>query len=284
MSTTDPTRPGDDPGTGDGVTGPAGTGDPDAGRHAVQRPAPTPPTDPAPTPPRTGPTPVTTSPAGDERPAAPAGSTPPVTPGTPGTADDDHGTAGPRPSDDAGRRPADDPGPRASDDDELFPDPHAPRTPHLGSHVLGALVGLLLSLPAAGVLLLGQSRILVVQHDGWDASLELLGIVLVSAGALLLAALLALGLWSAAVPVTAGLVLGGVGGLQLYAPGIARAAALDIVGADAWDLTTTQVNVAGTSGTTITVGVLLLAGGVVIALARRHGVRLGAFRERNRAA
>jgi hypothetical protein len=107
--------------------------------------------------------------------------------------------------------------------------------------------------------------------------------VLVTAGALLLAALLVLGLWTAAVPVTAGLLLGVLGGLQLYAPGIARATTLEVVDADAWSLTVTQVTVAGTSGTTIVAGVLLLAGGVVTALARRHGVRLGTFRERNRA-
>jgi len=148
--------------------------------------------------------------------------------------------------------------------------------------VLGVLVGLLLAPVALGLLLLGQSRILRVQVDGWDASLELLGIVLVSTGAVLLAALLLLGLWTAAAPVTAGLVLGVVGGVQLYAPGIARSSTLEVVGSDAWHLTTTQVTVAGTSGTSITAGVLLLTGGVTIALARRHGVRLGAFRERNR--
>jgi len=176
------------------------------------------------------------------------------------------------------------PGPPApADDDELFPDPNAPRTAHTGSHVLGALVGLVLAPLALGLLLLGQSRILAVQVDGWDASLELLGIVLVSVGAVLLAGLLVLGLWTAAVPIAAGVVLGALGGLQVYAPGIARMTTLDVVGADAWHLTVTQVSVAGASGTTLVAGVLLLTAGVVAALARRHGVRLGTFRERNRA-
>lgn len=268
MSTTDPKRPGDVPGAGGGATGPRGTDGPDTGRHAVQRPAPTPPGTTAPpgtTSSGPAPDPVVAAPHAD-----PAGSPAPT-----------HEARG------DGSRPARDahdqaPGPRTTDDDELFPDPHAPRTPHVGSHVLGALVGLVLAPFALGTLLLGQSRILDVQADGWDASLELLGIVMVSVGALLLVALLALGLWSAAVPVTAGLLLAAVGGLQLYAPGIARQATLDLVGADAWHLTVTQATVAGTSGTTIVAGVLLLAGGVVVALARRHGVHLGAFRERNR--
>ena len=80
----------------------------------------------------------------------------------------------------------------------------------------------------------------------------------------------------------AGLVLAVLGGVQLYAPGIARAAILDLVGTDAWDPVVKQVAVAGASGTTFTTGLLLLTGGAVIALARRHGIRLGAFRERNR--
>ena len=75
-----------------------------------------------------------------------------------------------------------------------------------------------------------------------------------------------------------------LGGLQLYAPGVARTLALDVLGGGTWDRPVALANVAGTSGTTLTVGVLLLTAGVVLALARRHGVRLGAFRERNRTA
>ncbi|SFJ76673.1 hypothetical protein [Cellulomonas sp. KH9] len=270
MSTTDPERPGDRPTTG-GTPGatPVDAGETDTGRHAVQRPAPTPP-----------------DPAGG-RPAAPAAAPPTAPPAAPRAAPGaTSGTDAPRPSDGTGdAEPARDAGTStdgAATGDELFPDPNAPRTPRTGTHVLGVLVGLLLAPVALGLLLLGQSRILRVQVDGWDASLELLGIVLVSTGAVLLAALLLLGLWTAAAPVTAGLVLGVVGGVQLYAPGIARSSTLEVVGSDAWHLTTTQVTVAGTSGTSITAGVLLLTGGVTIALARRHGVRLGAFRERNR--
>ncbi len=264
MSTTDPKRPGDDPGTG--ATAPVGAGDTDTGRHAVQRPAPTPPDQDRPAPvgrttPASAGAPASSRTAEDPRPQ-------PEGPGTPPGRDLDG---------DGPARPVD-----GTAEDELFPDPQAPRTPHTGTHVLGVLVGLVLAPAALAVLLLGQSRILRVQADGWDASLELLGIVLVSAGALLLAVVLALGLWTATVPVTAGLVLGVLGGVQLYAPGIARAAVLDLVGTDAWAPVVAQVAVAGASGTTFTVGLLLLTGGAVIALARRHGVRLGAFRERNR--
>ncbi|MCC2335490.1 hypothetical protein [Cellulomonas wangsupingiae] len=288
MSTTDPKHTGD--GTGrDGTPAPPEPeqGEPgaDTGRHAVQRPAPTPP-EPDETGAGTGHGPERRSPD------------PVVAPATSGAPDASDGGRGPAAghatpastaASPAASTRADSPAPTGTapagdGDGELFPEPNAPRTPHAGTHVLGVLVGLVLAPLAVGVLLVGQSRILEVQVDGWDASLQLLGIVLVSVGAVLLAALLLLGLWTAAVPVTAGLLLGVLGGLQLYAPGVARATTLEIVDADAWDLTVTQVTVAGTSGTTIVAGVLLLTAGVTIALGRRHGVRLGTFRERNRAA
>jgi hypothetical protein len=286
VSTTDPQRPGD---PGDTGATPTGAPDTDTGRHAVQRPAPTPPGSATPsTSGSDGPDPVVTSgPARATTPpaspdgAATAPSAPADSPAAPGAPARDT-TAGSPGSGTRDRR--DDAPEHPGTDEELFPDPHAPRTPHAGTHVLGVLVGLVLAPAAIGLLLVGQSRILDVQVEGWDASLELLGIVLVTAAAVLLAALLVLGLWTAAVPITAGLVLGVLGGVQLYAPGIARATTLEVVDADAWSLTVTQVTVAGTSGTTIVAGVLLLTGGVVAALARRHGVRLGTFRERNRTA
>ncbi|MCM0639980.1 hypothetical protein [Cellulomonas wangsupingiae] len=305
MSTTDPKHTGD--GTGrDGTPAPPEPeqGEPgtDTGRHAVQRPAPTPP-EPDETGAGTGHGPERRSPdpvvaPGPARAPPPAHRGPaPATSGAPDASDGGrapaagHATPASTAASPAASTRADSPAPTgtapAGDSDgdgELFPEPNAPRTPHAGTHVLGVLVGLVLAPLAVGVLLVGQSRILEVQVDGWDASLELLGIVLVSVGAVLLAALLLLGLWTAAVPVTAGLLLGVLGGLQLYAPGVARATTLEIVDADAWDLTVTQVTVAGTSGTTIVAGVLLLTAGVTIALGRRHGVRLGTFRERNRAA
>ncbi|MFS0705798.1 hypothetical protein AB6N23_14890, partial [Cellulomonas sp. 179-A 9B4 NHS] len=169
------------------------------------------------------------------------------------------------------------------DDDDLFPDPNAPRTVHPLTHVLGVVVGLLLAPVAAVVTLLGQSRVLRVQAGDWDASLEILGIVLVSVGVVLLAAVVLLALWTPAVPLTGGVVLGALGGLALYAPGIARQQALALVG-DAWSRTTVEATVAATSGTLLLVGVLLLVSGLVAAAARRRGVHLGAFRERNRAA
>ncbi|GAA4628190.1 hypothetical protein [Cellulomonas oligotrophica] len=257
----------------------------DTGRHAVARPAPAPPEDvpadahtgPALVP-GTGPVPVVAAPAPapapapSPAPAPPSAASPPVAP-----------PAEPRPATGATAAvprtvasPVEDPA------DELFPDPNAPRTPTWGAHVGGVLVALLITPFAIGLTLLGQSRILVVQAGTWDASLDVLGIVLVSIGLVLLCTLLALGLWTAAVPLTAGTVLTVTGAFALYAPGVARAQALEIVTSDAWTVTVTHVVVAGTSGTLLVAGALLLVAGLVTALARRRGVHLGVFRERNR--
>lgn len=291
MSTTDPQRPG----------GPAREGEPgtDSGRHAVARPVPTPPDPAAPA----SPGPPADEPAGPA-PAAPgppttAATHPATSPAAPRTTGDDRAQAGTATAgstavdpDDLGTDPSPDrthDRPREGDtadrraDDDLFPDPSAPRTVHPLAHVLGALVGLLLAPVAALVTLVGQSRVLTVQANDWDASLEVLGIVLVSVGVLLLAAVGLLALWTPAVPLTGGVVLGVLGGLALYAPGIVRREALALTG-DAWSRTTVETTVAATSGTLLAVGVLLLVTGVVAAVARRRGVHLGAFRERNRAA
>lgn len=255
----------------------------DTGRHAVARPAPAPPEDvpadahtgPALVP-GTGPVPVVAAPAPAPAPAPPPAASPPVPPPTGPAAEPRPATGATTAVPPTVASPVEDP------TDELFPDPNAPRTPTWGAHVGGVLVALLITPFAIGLTLLGQSRILVVQAGAWDASLDVLGIVLVSIGLVLLCTLLALGLWTAAVPLTAGTVLAVTGAFALYAPGLARAQALEIVTSDAWTVTVTHVVVAGTSGTLLVAGALLLVAGLVTALARRRGVHLGVFRERNR--
>ncbi|QGQ18560.1 hypothetical protein GC089_03940 [Cellulomonas sp. JZ18] len=298
MSTSDPQRPA---GPGRGGTGEPST---DTGRHAVARPVPTPPeplepvrgsasapgaTGPAPAPPGP-PTTAATHPETSATPARaavadPAGS---QAVGARPSAAPSAGPAGHDVPAAAAHEDAPGPnraGPRDGDgDDDLFPDPNAPRTAHAGTHVLGVLVGLVLAPVAALLTLVGQSRILTVQAGDWDASLEVLGIVLVSVGVVLLAAVLLLALWTPAVALTGGAVLGLLGGLALYAPGIARQQVLALVDADAWYRTTVETTVAATSGTLLLAGVLLLVAGLVAAVARRRGVHLGVFRERNRAA
>ena len=165
---------------------------------------------------------------------------------------------------------------------DLFPDPIAPRTITVGTHVLGVLVGILLPLAATIVAALGISRILAVEVDGWVAKVDVLGIVLVTLGALLLLACVLLSLWTPSVGLVGGGILTLAGGFALYAPGVTRTAVLDVLSSEAWKPTVEQAVVVATSGTVVVIGVMLLGGGIVSSVARRHGIRLGAFRERHR--
>jgi hypothetical protein len=174
------------------------------------------------------------------------------------------------------------PGAAAPGQSDLFPDPNAPRTITVGTHVLGVLVGILLPLASTIVAALGISRILVVEVDGWVAKVDVLGIVLVTLGALLLLACVLLSLWTPSVGLVGGGILTLAGGFALYAPGVARTAVLDVFSSEAWKPTVEQTVVVATSGTVVVIGVMLLGGGIVSSVARRHGIRLGAFRERHR--
>ncbi|WP_448630354.1 hypothetical protein [Cellulomonas soli] len=143
------------------------------------------------------------------------------------------------------------------------------------------MLGLLLAPIAMAVTLLGQSRILVVQVDGWTARSELAGIVLVTIGLVLLGTVLLLAVWTPALPIAGGAALTVAGGVFLFAPWFARERTLVVLPSEHWHVTVTQVVVAGTSGTLLVAGLLLLLGGVVAVIARRHGVHLGVFRERH---
>ena len=159
-------------------------------------------------------------------------------------------------------------------------DPHPPTKAGGGTHVLGVLVGLVVGPVGAVALLLGQSRILAVQTDRWDADVDVFGIALVVVSALVLVALVLLAAWTAAAPVTGGVVTAGVGVWALVVPGSFS----DVVNVDSgrWQTTVEQAVVAGTSGTLLAVGLLLLAAGIAAVVVRRAGVRLGAFAERTR--
>ena len=131
---------------------------------------------------------------------------------------------------------------------------------------------------------LGISRILVVEAPGWVAAVDVLGIVLVTLGALLLLAAALLSLWTPTVGLVGGAILTLAGAFALYAPGLARSGVLHVLSSEGWRPTVEQTVVVATSGTLVVAGVLLLGAGIVSAVARRHGIRLGAFRERHRTA
>lgn len=289
-----PARPDDETPVG-GTADPVETED-DAARHAIARPTPVPP-GPAPTPPPAA-APLGSGAAGSG--AAGTGAAAPTTPVGPTTAPAPEPAAspsGPPPAPGAGpaappvgaARPVPPPAgaaapvPPEGDSSFDFPDPHPPAAPGIWAHVLGVVVALVLAPVGALALLLGQSRILVVQADHWDGDVEALGIALVAVGALLLAALALLGTWTAAAPVTGGGVLLLLGAPALVAPGFTSRQTLLLIDPEGWHATITQTVVAGTSGTLLLAGLLLLVAGLAAAAARRRGLRLGAFRERHRA-
>lgn len=277
---------------------PQPTSDDEAARHAAARPTPVPP----------GPAPAPTDPAAATAGAAwsaPAAASDAAATGAPGT----EGTRAVAPGADAaattaaadvaGAGSADPatgaptegaplaagapaPVPPTGEPGFDFPDPHPPTPAGIWSHVLGVLVGLVLAPVGALALLLGQSRILVVQADGWDGDVELLGIALVAVGAVLLACVVLLATWTAAVPVTGGVVLLLLGLPALVAPTFTARQTLLLIDPEGWHATVTQTVVAGTSGTLLLAGLLLLVAGLAAAATRRRGLRLGAFRERHR--
>ncbi|ASR55416.1 hypothetical protein [Cellulomonas sp. PSBB021] len=259
----------------DAASSPAPEPELDTGRHAAVRPAPV---DPPPA--RTSARPSPAVPAASAAPAAPAAPAGPAEPADPTVVTGPAGT----PADGTRVLPATDAPTRepAAQKPDLFPDAHAPARASVGTHVLGALVGLVLAPLAAGVLLLGQSRILAAQVVGWDATLDWSGVVLVALGLLALGWVALLAAWTPAAPYTGGAILSVLGGVALVSPDVVRTQVLNVVEGSEWRSTAVEVTVAGTSGTLLVAGFLVLLAGVVATAAHRQGVRLGTFRERHR--
>ena len=243
----------------------------DTGRHAVVRPAPTPPDEP----PTAAAAPVETPPDPVRSPTTPTHPSPPPSPSPRSRGRRSRRSRPPRRTEPTP--------PAAEDDDRLFPDPNAPRSTSVGSHILGVIVGLILGPDrrrgaAAGRVAdpAGAGRRLGRVHRGARHRAGLARPadprVRAAAGAL-----------------DAGGPDHGRRGAHARAasstctlPSIAREQTLNILTSSGWRLTVTQVTVAGTSGMVLAVGFLLLLAGIVAGSARRRGARLGEFRERHR--
>lgn len=165
---------------------------------------------------------------------------------------------------------------------DVVPEPVAPRATGFGGHVWGVLIGLLATPVALTLALVGQGRILAVQSGAWDASLDRWGIAFVTAAVLVLAAVVYLGVRTAAAPITGGILATLLGAVFLYAPGVARDETMGWLATTNSHDTVSHATVGGTSGTILLVGVLLLTAGVATAAAQRRGRVLGEFRERGR--
>ena len=140
----------------------------------------------------------------------------------------------------------------------------------VGRHLAGVLAGLLVGAVGVWTVVFGQSRVLAAQAPGWDASYDVVGVLLVTAGVLVLAVVLGLGLWSPAVPLTAGLVASVVGVVLLYVPATTHVDVVRWFATDATRGSVVRATVTATSGTVFVVGALLLVAGLVLAVARRR--------------
>ncbi|HWS58406.1 MAG TPA: hypothetical protein VN257_07705, partial [Actinotalea sp.] len=148
----------------------------------------------------------------------------------------------------------------------------------IGRHLLGILVGLLLT--PVGLLLtgIGTARLAEAADAGDPA--DVLGLSLLVVGALVLGAVGLLAMWSAAVPTTGGLVWGlGLGTVYLVAPWLVDDS-LDAAD-DRWTTAfvdqlravVDQLTASAVAGQLLVTGVLLLAAGIAAARARRLGRR-----------
>ena len=139
-----------------------------------------------------------------------------------------------------------------------------------GRHLLGVLVGLLLGVVGVWTVVFGQSRVLAAQAPGWDTSYDPLGVVLVTAGVLVLALVLGLGLWTPSVPLAAGGVASVVGAAMLYVPATTHLDVVRWIGTEGTEYSVVRATVTATSGSVFVVGALLLVAGLVLAAARRR--------------
>ncbi|MCR6493263.1 hypothetical protein [Cellulomonas sp. P24] len=179
----------------------------------------------------------------------------------------------------AGPAPATDTPPTLPDaaepEADVFPAAEPPRRAGIGAHLLGILVGLVAGPVAVLVAGLGESRIVLAYTPPQTAWIDALGTTLVALGALLLIVVVLLGLWTATVPITAGAVVTTAGLTFLIIPERAYTEVLRLFRTDANALTVGQLDLQGVSGVVLLLGVLLLAAGIAIAVARRGGRRYG---------
>lgn len=161
---------------------------------------------------------------------------------------------------------------REEDGTRAHPDlPERPRKPGVGRHLLGTLLGLLLTPLALLLVGIGTARLSDVAGSG-DPATDALGLTLLILGTLLLAVIVLLGAWSPAVPVVGGLVWGiGLGVAYLVVPDLMSDTVDSMVGDRVLPAAVEQLTESAVSGQLLVTGTLLLVAGVAAARARRNG-------------
>ncbi|WP_298459196.1 hypothetical protein [uncultured Cellulomonas sp.] len=176
---------------------------------------------------------------------------------------------------DAGRSP------RAAD--PAFPEPQGPPTTGPGGHVVGAIVGIVLTLLALVLLALGMSRILAAGAGEDAVAPDALGMVLVTLGALVAGAVATLAVRTSTIPFAGGLVAVVLGAAYLFAPADTQRETVRLLATQQNREGLLNIITIATTGMIFTLGIVLLAAGFGASLVRRRGIEVGSFRERTRA-
>lgn len=151
--------------------------------------------------------------------------------------------------------------------------PARPRKPGFGRHLLGALLGFLLTPVALLLVGIGTSRLSDVAGSGDPAS-DALGLTLLVLGAVLLGVIVLLGAWSPLVPLTGGIVWGlGLGIAYLVVPGLMQDTVDPVVEDRVLPAVVEQLTESAMSGQLVVTGSLLVAAGIAAGRARRSGRR-----------
>ncbi|HEY8721206.1 hypothetical protein [Pengzhenrongella sp.] len=166
---------------------------------------------------------------------------------------------------------------------DTFPVPTGPHTTGFGGHLLGIVVGLVATLLAIFLIVLGQSRILAGGLGKDTVSPDALGIILVTLGALVAACVVLFGLWTPMAPFTGGLVAVVIGAAYLFAPVEAHRQTVNILATEQNRASVLNSISVGTTGGLFVLGIMLLAAAMAFSIVKRRGLALGAFRERSRA-
>ncbi|WNB85357.1 hypothetical protein [Cellulomonas sp. ATA003] len=219
-------------------------------------------------------------------PRRPDGTTPGVPPGASGGTSRPAGStsagtsrpAGSTSAGPAGTGPADTP--RATT--PAAPEPAGPRTTGPGGHVVGVLIGIVLTAVALVLLALGMSRILSAGAGEDAVSPDALGMVLVTLGALVAGGVALLAVRTSTIPFAGGLLALVVGAAYLFAPVDTHRETVRLLATQQNREGVLTIITIATTGMIFTLGVVLLAAGFAASLVRRRGIAVGAFRERTR--
>lgn len=163
---------------------------------------------------------------------------------------------------------------RRADRHERLELPEPPPKPGVLRHVLGVLLGLLLTPVGLGLAGVGTARLLeIVGTD--DPVSDPAALVMLGSGVGLLVVVVLLAIWSPAVPITGGLLALTVGAAYLAAPGPVDEVVRSLTDGRVLTEPVDQLTAAATSGQLLVAGALVLAAGIAAAVARRKGRRFG---------